>query len=62
MDQMVKDHEDALKLVKDIAGKADDPALKAAGQKAVPEIQQHLATAKQVAAQAKGSAKVSSSK
>jgi putative membrane protein len=62
MDQMVKDHEDALELVKDIASKADDPAFKTAGQKAVPEIQQHLGTAKQVASQAKGSAKVGSSK
>jgi putative membrane protein len=62
MEQMVKDHEDAVKLVKDIASKADDPAFKAAGQKAVPEIEQHLATAKQVASQVKGSGKVSSSK
>jgi putative membrane protein len=62
MEQMVKGHEDALELVKDIASKADDPALKAAGQKAVPEIQEHLGMAKQVASQTKDSAKVSSSK
>jgi putative membrane protein len=62
MEQMVKDHEDALDLVKDIAKKADDPAFKSAGQKAVPDIQEHLATAKQVASQAKDTAKVSANK
>lgn len=48
MTQMVKDHEATLKLVKDIAGKAKDPDLKAAGQQAVPRIQEHLDMAKKV--------------
>jgi putative membrane protein len=49
MTQMVKDHGDALKLVQDIADKARDPDLKAAGQKAVPEIRSHLEMAKRIA-------------
>jgi putative membrane protein len=53
MEQMVQDHQAALRLVKDIAGKADDPELKAMGEKAVPEIQKHLEMAKQLAADTK---------
>ena len=49
MTQMVKDHGDTLKLVQDIADKARDPDLKAAGQKAVPEVRNHLEMAKRLA-------------
>ena len=49
MTQMVKDHDNTLELVRDIADKARDPDLKAAGQKAVPEIQKHLDEAKRIA-------------
>jgi putative membrane protein len=49
MTQMVKDHEDTLKLVKDIADKAKDSDLKAVGQKAIPQIQEHLDMAKRTA-------------
>jgi len=50
MTQMVKDHEDTLKLVKDIASKATDAELKTAGDRAVPRIQEHLDMAKRLAA------------
>jgi putative membrane protein len=61
MEQMVKDHEEAVRLVQNIATKADDPELKAAGQKALPDIQKHLEMAKSLAASTKN-AKVSSSR
>lgn len=48
MTQMVKDHEDALKLVQDASKSAKDPQLKAAAEKAAPEIQKHLEMAKTV--------------
>lgn len=53
MEQMVKDHENALRLVKDIAAKADDPDLQALGKKAVPEIQKHLEKAQSLASSVK---------
>jgi len=49
MQQMVKDHEKALKLVQDTAKGAKDPELKQAAQKAAPEIEKHLQMAKQIA-------------
>lgn len=56
MDQMVKDHKKALKLVQDTAKNAKDAELKAAAQKAVPEIQEHLKMAQDLSkqSQAKG--------
>jgi putative membrane protein len=53
MQQMVKDHEDALKLHQDAAKSAKDPQLKAAAEKSVPVIQKHLEEAKQIAASLK---------
>ena len=48
MTQMVKDHEDALKLVQDASKNAKDKELKAAAQKAAPEIEKHLEMAKSI--------------
>jgi putative membrane protein len=50
MQQMVKDHEDALKLVQDTAKNAKDPELKADAEKTAPKIQEHLDMAKKIAA------------
>jgi putative membrane protein len=49
MQQMVKDHEKALKLVQDTAKGAKDAELKQAAEKAAPEIEKHLDMAKQIA-------------
>lgn len=49
MQQMVKDHEKALKLVQDTAKGAKDPELKQAAEQAAPEIQKHLDEAKEIA-------------
>jgi putative membrane protein len=49
MQQMVKDHEKALKLVRDTANSAKDPELKRAAEKAAPEIEKHLEMAKEIA-------------
>jgi putative membrane protein len=54
MQQMVKGHEKALKLVQDTANSAKDPQLKQAAEKAAPEVQQHLDMAKQIAAKQSG--------
>ena len=54
MQQMVKDHEKALKLVQDTAKTAKDAELKQAAEKAAPEVQQHLDMAKQLASQKSG--------
>ena len=62
MQQMVKDHEAALKLLRDIAGKADDSDLKAAAQKAMPDVQKHLETAKTLAADTQAPARVGMNK
>jgi putative membrane protein len=53
MTQMVKDHEEALKLVQDASKNAKDKELKAAAEKATPEIEKHLEMAKGVAASLK---------
>ena len=53
MQQMVKDHEDALKLAQNAAKNAKDKDFKAAAEKAVPVIQKHLEEAKQVASSLK---------
>lgn len=49
MTQMVKDHEDALKLVQNTAKSAKDPALKADAEKTAPLIEKHLEMAKSIA-------------
>lgn len=51
MAQMVKDHQAALRLARDTAKNAKDPQLKAAAEKAVPEIRKHLQVAQQLHAQ-----------
>jgi putative membrane protein len=53
MTQMVKDHEDALKLVQDAAKNAKDAELKADAEKTAPVIQKHLEEAKRIAASLK---------
>jgi putative membrane protein len=53
MQQMVKDHQDALKLVQDTAKNAKDPQLKADAEKTAPKIQEHLDMAKKIAASLK---------
>jgi putative membrane protein len=50
MQQMVKDHQDALKLVQDTAKNAKDPELKADAEKTAPKIQEHLEMAKKISA------------
>jgi len=50
MQQMVKDHEEALKLHQSAAKSAKDKELKAAAEKAVPVIEKHLEMAKSTAA------------
>jgi putative membrane protein len=52
MQQMVQDHEATLKNLQQIAAKADDPQIKQAAQKAVPEVKDHLEKARSVAAAA----------
>ena len=42
MEQMVQDHEGALKLVQRVAKEAKDPELKAMAQKAEPHVKAHL--------------------
>jgi putative membrane protein len=49
MDQMVKDHQKTLKLVQETAKNAKDPELKQAAENAAPDVQKHLAMAKQIA-------------
>src|SRR5436189_140555 len=58
MDQMVKDHKEALSLAQKTAKDAKDPELKAAAQKAAPEIQDHL---KKAQAMTKGASSSGSS-
>ena len=50
VEQMVKDHQKALKLVRDTAKGAKDPELKQAAEKAAPEVEKHLEMAKEIAA------------
>jgi len=59
MEHMVKDHEKDLKDVQQIADKAKDPDFKAALQKAMPVIREHLRLAQRLA---QGAAAGSSSK
>jgi putative membrane protein len=61
MSQMVKDHRDALKLAQRTAKNAKDSELKAAAEKAAPDIKEHLQTAEQLAGKSK-SASAGSSK
>jgi putative membrane protein len=49
MDMMVKDHEEALKLVQTTAKNAKDKDLKADAQKTAPVIEKHLEMAKSIA-------------
>ena len=53
MTQMVKDHEDALKLVQDTAKNAKDKELKADAEKTAPVIEKHLEMAKSIASSLK---------
>jgi len=46
--QMVKDHQDALKLAEKTAKDAKDPELKAHAQKGAPHIKEHLAMARKL--------------
>ena len=54
MEQMVKDHEKALKLAQDASRNAKDTDLKQAAEKATPEVQKHLDMAKEIAAKHSG--------
>lgn len=60
MAQMVKDHEDALKLAEKTAKDAKDPQLKAHAQKGAPHIKEHLAQARKLQASLGASAGSSS--
>lgn len=62
MTQMVKDHEQALKLVQNTAKNAKDPELKADAEKTAPKIQEHLEMAKKIAAGLKSSGSDKSAK
>jgi putative membrane protein len=53
MTQMVKDHQQALRLVQNTAKHAKDADLKADAEKTAPRIQQHLEMAKKIAASLK---------
>jgi putative membrane protein len=56
MRMQVKDHRDAHKLAERTAKRAQDARLKAAAQKAAPQIQEHLKMAQQMSGQQKGAA------
>jgi putative membrane protein len=62
MAQMVKDHEDALKLAEKTAKDAKDPELKAHAQKGAPHIKEHLAQARKLHASLGSSAGSSGAK
>lgn len=62
MEQMVKDHEDALKLVEKTAKDAKDPDLKAQAQKGAPHIKEHLQQARKLHASLGSSAGSSGAK
>jgi len=55
MDQMVKDHQEALKLAQKTAKGAKDSELKAHAEKGAPHIQEHLDEAKKIQASLKKS-------
>ncbi len=61
MRAMVKDHRDTLKLVQRTAKGAKDPDVKAAAQKAAPDIQDHLKMAQQIAKEEKSQKRSASS-
>jgi len=48
MQQMVKDHQEVLKVAEKAAKDAKDPELKAHAQKGVPHIKEHLAQARKI--------------
>jgi putative membrane protein len=54
MDHMVKDHQSDVSMFKSKADKAEDPDVKAAAQKTLPTLEDHLKQAQQVDAQVKG--------
>lgn len=54
MDQMVKDHDKALKLTREAAKNAKDPQVRQAAEKAVPKIEEHLKMARQISGAAAG--------
>jgi putative membrane protein len=62
MEQMVKDHDKTLKLVQEAAKNAKDPELKQAAEKAAPDVEKHLAMAKQIAGDKGKSSKSSEQK
>ena len=53
MARMVKDHEEALKLHENAAKNAEDKDVRAAAEKAIPDVRQHLDTAKGIQASLK---------
>lgn len=57
MQQMVKDHQETLQLLKQASSQARDPQLRAHVQKAIPHVGQHLATAQRMTASLIGSAR-----
>jgi putative membrane protein len=57
MQQMVKDHQATLQLLKQASSQARDAQLRAHVQKAIPHVQQHLATAQRMTADLIGSAR-----
>jgi|tagenome__1003787_1003787.scaffolds.fasta_scaffold20271369_2 putative membrane protein len=56
MRAQVKDHRDAHKIAERAAKRGKDPEVKAAAEKAAPEIQDHLKMAQDIAGHQKGSA------
>ena len=62
MEQMVQDHEGAMKMGEKIAKEAKDPEIKALAQKAAPHIKQHLEEARKLRASLNASAGGSSQK
>ena len=54
MRQMVRDHQEVLKLAEKTAKDAKDPELKAHAQKGMPHIKEHLESARKIEASLKG--------
>jgi putative membrane protein len=54
MNQMVQDHQEALKLVRNASKNAKDPEIRAAAEKKVPVVEKHLQMARETAASLKG--------
>jgi putative membrane protein len=61
MQAMVNDHRETLKKVENVARNGKDPEVKAAAEKALPNIKEHLQMAQQIAAKTGGSAGKASS-